>query len=144
VRRVPGTERTPASGTHLESTLRYEEVALAFDDEPAAESPTFEAHALPSDPSALAALPLVEGDDALGLRSDAPADLASPGPLVAATPGALLEPPATRDAEPLPVAVANAPAASRSSQRKWRAPVLALVALLLAASVAAFIAMHAR
>jgi hypothetical protein len=40
-------------------TLRYEEVALAFDDEAPTDGPTLEAHALPSDPSVLAAMPLV-------------------------------------------------------------------------------------
>ena len=40
-------------------TVRYEEVALAFDDEAPVDGPTLEAHALPSDPSVLTAMPRV-------------------------------------------------------------------------------------
>jgi eukaryotic-like serine/threonine-protein kinase len=47
-----------SSSGRAEATLRYEEVALAFDDEPPADGPTFEAHALPSDPAILASMPL--------------------------------------------------------------------------------------
>ncbi len=49
---------TLSSGSRAAETLRYEEVALAFDEEPPEDGPTFEAHALPSDPAILAALPL--------------------------------------------------------------------------------------
>jgi eukaryotic-like serine/threonine-protein kinase len=45
-----------------EHTLRYEEVALAFDEEASADAPTFEAHAFPSDPAELSALPLVDDE----------------------------------------------------------------------------------
>ena len=56
-----------------EHTLRYEEVALAFDEEPLVDGPTFEAHALPSDAAMLAALPLdLEPSDV----PDSPADAA--------------------------------------------------------------------
>jgi serine/threonine protein kinase len=50
VRRVIETvaESPPSAGDSVEMTMRYEEVALAFDDEPSLDSPTLEAHALPS------------------------------------------------------------------------------------------------
>ena len=51
-------DTTQSSGSRAAETIRYEEVALAF-DEVDPDSPTFEAHALPSDPAILAALPLV-------------------------------------------------------------------------------------
>ena len=51
-------DTTQSSGSRAAETIRYEEVALAF-DEVDPDSPTFEAHALPSDPAMLAALPLV-------------------------------------------------------------------------------------
>ncbi len=57
------TDTTESSGSRAAETIRYEEVALAFDDvDP--DSPTFEAHALPSDPAILAALPLANEDQA--------------------------------------------------------------------------------
>jgi serine/threonine protein kinase len=56
VKRAP--DATHSSGERAAETLRYEEVALAFDEEPPEDGPTFEAHALPSDPAILAALPL--------------------------------------------------------------------------------------
>ena len=52
------TDTTHSSGARALETIRYEEVALAFDEEPADDGPTFEAHALPSNPAILAALPL--------------------------------------------------------------------------------------
>jgi serine/threonine protein kinase len=57
VKRAPD-QVSESSGGRVEHTLRYEEVALAFDDEASPEGPTFEAHALPSDPAVLIALPL--------------------------------------------------------------------------------------
>jgi serine/threonine protein kinase len=53
-------EGVDSTGGRVAHTLRYEEVALAFDDDAPPDGPTFEAHALPGDPAALAALPLVE------------------------------------------------------------------------------------
>jgi serine/threonine protein kinase len=64
-------DTTQSSGSRAAETIRYEEVALAFDDvDP--DSPTFEAHALPSDPAMLAALPLVneEPEDAAAVRGE--------------------------------------------------------------------------
>ncbi len=138
VRRAQGVERTPPSGPRVESTLRYEEVALAFDDEPGGEGPTFEAHALPSDPSALAALPLVERDEAQPRPPEtaAAASPASPGEFAVAP----AVPPTSTSRDAAPLAAASAPSKKRS-----RAPVLACAVLLLAAGLiaAALIATHA-
>jgi serine/threonine protein kinase len=71
-----------SSGPRSAETLRYEEVALAFDDDPPDDGPTIEAHALPSDPAILAAMPLAEEEPS---PSPAPA---------AALPAAPLAPPA--------------------------------------------------
>jgi eukaryotic-like serine/threonine-protein kinase len=62
-RAQPSAENTidgESSGPRSAETLRYEEVALAFDDDPPDDGPTIEAHALPSDPAILAAMPLAE------------------------------------------------------------------------------------
>ena len=69
VKRGAGGEQTanaagPGRARQMgESTLRYEEVALAFDEDPPADGPTFEAHALPSDPAALAAPAVIESEE---------------------------------------------------------------------------------
>ncbi len=47
-------------GARADHTLRYDEVALAFDDDVPSDGPTFEAHAFPSDAAALGALPHAE------------------------------------------------------------------------------------
>jgi hypothetical protein len=59
VKRAPDQDAESLGGRAVH-TLRYEEVALAFDDEASADAPTLVAHALPSDPQVLAAMPLVE------------------------------------------------------------------------------------
>lgn len=64
VKRVTA-DTTESSGSRAADTIRYEEVALAF-DEVDPDSPTFEAHALPSDPAILAALPLANEERAEG------------------------------------------------------------------------------
>jgi serine/threonine protein kinase len=73
VKRAPD-QGTDSSDARVEHTLRYEEVALAFDDDASPESPTFEAHALPSDPAVLTALPLAEQGEPL-VSSAPPIDL---------------------------------------------------------------------
>jgi serine/threonine protein kinase len=120
------SERTPASG-RVESTLRYEEVALMFDEEPAADSPTFEAHALPSDPRALAALPLTEGEDPSGPVPVAPARFPIE-PVVTEA--------ATKTAPPQPPRESRAPETLRKPRARGRvwAP-LVVIAILLAAGV---------
>jgi serine/threonine protein kinase len=50
-RTAPGEgTKSSSSGGRAAHTLRYEEVALAFDDDASPDGPTFEAHALPSEP----------------------------------------------------------------------------------------------
>jgi serine/threonine-protein kinase len=51
VKRIPENipEPPPSARDRFEMTMRYEEVALAFDDEPSLDAPTLEAHALPSE-----------------------------------------------------------------------------------------------
>ncbi len=79
----PALERTVKRSSDAESTtgraahtLRYEEVALAFDeDDVPVDGPTFEAHALPSDAAILAALPTdTEGGTADVVHARRPAD----------------------------------------------------------------------
>jgi hypothetical protein len=85
VRRAPSSGGLPRGSSesregHAGHTLRYEEVALAFDDEPAFDDPTFEAHALPSDPMALAAVPVADfGEESAAAGGGEPA-LAAPSP----------------------------------------------------------------
>jgi serine/threonine protein kinase len=76
---APGAVEADSTGGRAALTLRYEEVALAFDEDPPADGPTFEAHALPSDPAVLAAMPLVDEEPA---ESPVPpaASLSSPRP----------------------------------------------------------------
>jgi eukaryotic-like serine/threonine-protein kinase len=59
VRRAAPGDAT-ASSDRAPYTARYEEVALAFDDDASPDGPTFEAHALPSDAVLLAHLPLAD------------------------------------------------------------------------------------
>ncbi len=151
VRRAPGTERmdwTPASIPETEHTLRYEEVALAFDDDAPADGPTVEAHALPSDPSALAALPLAEDEDLpagswppVGL--DSPVVVALPAELVASAP---------RTAAALPPAEAPGPPVRRTrpaprgegrAVKTWT-PLLAIVLFVAAGLLAGLLASVAR
>jgi len=110
-----------SSGRRSAETLRYEEVALAFDDDPPDDGPTIEAHALPSDPAILAAMPLAEEEP-------------SPTPAEAA--------PAV---EPV---VQRAPPASevvaRAGPRRWVAPVVALAAVVAVFLAAAWLAAHAQ
>jgi serine/threonine protein kinase len=60
VKRSPDPNTQSSSGGAGEHTLRYDEVALAFDEDPPSDGPTFEAHALPTDASALVTLPHAE------------------------------------------------------------------------------------
>jgi hypothetical protein len=65
--------------------LRYEEVALAFDEEPPEDGPTFEAHALPSNPAILAALPLANEEPETTPPTGAEVGASPPLPPVSAT-----------------------------------------------------------
>jgi serine/threonine-protein kinase len=129
VKRATGGEQTRSSGARVESTLRYEEVALAFDDEPAPEGPTFEAHALPSDPRALAALPLANLEESVDASSP-------PLPPVAAAQALAQEaPPAQMEAARAPAL----PARGLPRSRAW-GPVLAVALFLAVALVVALLA----
>jgi hypothetical protein len=104
-----------SSGQRSANTLRYEEVALAFDDDASPDGPTFEAHALPSEAS-LKAHPSVEA------------------------PGEPREEP-----RPSLVALPAAPSVRpRPGARNWSAPVLLLVGFALAVAAAALLASHVR
>ncbi len=60
IKRAPNQAGSFSSNGLVEQTLRYDEVALAFDDDAPSDGPTFEAHAYPSDAAALATLPHAE------------------------------------------------------------------------------------
>jgi serine/threonine protein kinase len=113
-----GTQSSSSSGKAAH-TLRYEEVALAFDDDASPDGPTFEAHALPSD-STLLAHPLL-GDD-LG---EEPELASGPRPSMVALPAAQsVRPP-------------------KDSSGPW-APLLLLAGFALAVALAALLATYAR
>ena len=131
-RTVKRTQQSPPvdtisadTGGRVDNTLRYEEVALAFDDDAPADGPTFEAHALPSDPAVLAAMPLAEQEPLVESPIPPPAPLPTPAPSVAV--------------------VAAAPAAVVRPERSPRRIVPALVLAFVAAGlVAALLATFAR
>jgi len=60
VRRSGDQVTGSAAGARVDRTARYDEVALAFDDDVPSDGPTFQAHAFPSDAAALASLPHAE------------------------------------------------------------------------------------
>jgi len=117
-RAQPSAETTidgDSSGRRSAETLRYEEVALAFDDDPPDDGPTIAAHALPSDPAMLAAMPLAEEEPSPTPSSVAPAvrvDVEAPPP-------------------------SRVPVADRPSSRRavfWLAAVAAMAAAFVAAA----------
>lgn len=118
-------------------TLRYEEVALAFDEEGASDGPTFEAHALPSDPAVLAALPLApdepESPDETPAGEAAPISPAAP-PVALTT----SEPPPRRSAR---VDSTIPPAAGRRAVGRARRASWAAWAALAAAILAGLVAL---
>ena len=88
-----------SSSRRAEHTLRYEEVALAFDEEPVVDGPTFEAHALPSDAAMLAALPLdLEPSDVPEMAAPVASSPASMPPPPPATLSMIAPPPETATA----------------------------------------------
>jgi serine/threonine protein kinase len=117
VKRAGDATQSSGSGRGAH-TLRYEEVALAFDDDAAdADGPTFEAHALPSDATLLAHLPLA------GREEGAAAAEVSPG--------------APEPAAPLP----------RPGEARWGelwAPALLVALFAAAVAVAALLATYLR
>jgi serine/threonine-protein kinase len=64
------TESSDSSTQRAAHTLRYEEVALAFDEDVPDDGPTFEAHALPSDSALLAAKPRVDEEAAESVEGE--------------------------------------------------------------------------
>jgi serine/threonine-protein kinase len=131
------TMDTDSSGGRAALTLRYEEVALAFDDDPPEDGPTFEAHALPSDPAVLAAMPLVpdEQPEPVSERASELAPVSSPE--------AAPEPPPPLDSQSRISTVPPArPAARRSSFRV--STFVALVAFVAVGLVAGWLASMAR
>jgi serine/threonine protein kinase len=126
VKRSPGGDLTESD--RVAHTMRYEEAALAFDDEASPDGPTFEAHALPSDPTLMAPLPLGEQAGAGGVSSPVP-------------------PPYRLDVSRLDVSVSRPPAsdAARPAARlAWAGPVLVVLGFAFAALLAAALATWAR
>jgi serine/threonine protein kinase len=130
VKRAAGGEATSTEPSDkAEHTLRYEEVALAFDDDPSPDGPTFEAHALPSDAALLASLPLIE-------RLHVASSSSAP-------------PPATeRTGAPMPdrlehKAARSGAVASPARSRLW-IPLLVFAAFGSVAAAAALLATYAR
>jgi serine/threonine protein kinase len=120
-----------SSGGRVANTLRYEEVALAFDEEPPDDGPTFEAHALPSDPAMLAAMAIEEEEPAVESPLLPPAHMSTP-------------PPPAMDAAPVahaaPVITVRPP---RPRPRRRVMPVVVL-AVVAAGVVAALVATFGR
>jgi serine/threonine protein kinase len=146
VRRVSAADKTPASGAIPEHTLRYEEVALAFDDDVGADRPTVETHALPSDPSALAALPLADAAEESGDRSPHAALPVVPTPAAAFGPAwppavALRRLPAP-PAQPI-TTQPPAPIPERARLRSWR-PIIAIALFVAVCFVVALLAATGR
>jgi serine/threonine protein kinase len=81
VKRTAAGDATQSSASSRAAhTLRYEEVALAFDDDASPDGPTLEAHALPSDVALLANLPLAERDGAAPISVVPPPAEVGPAP----------------------------------------------------------------
>jgi serine/threonine protein kinase len=124
------TLEAEGSGPRAELTLRYEEVALAFDDDAPADSPTFEAHALPSDPGRLAAMPVTDDEPLIESPVPPPAPLATPAPQPVAPSTAVLVDASSTTVRP-----------PRTRRRVGQVLVVAFVA---AGLVAALLAIFAR
>jgi serine/threonine-protein kinase len=110
-------------------TLRYEEVALAFDDDVPDDGPTFEAHALPSDSVFVAADPVVPEEPA----AETPV---SPERVVVA--------PTTTPSDPQPPSEKDTPVPRFRSSPVRRTSVVAVVAFVAVGIVAALVAALAR
>jgi serine/threonine-protein kinase len=156
-RAVRRKETGDSSGRRPAMTMRYEEVALAFDDPPE-DGPTFEAHALPSDPSVLAAMPPVaqEGAENEGTEGPAPTPALAPTPMPAPTPAPTLAPtpapaptlaptPAPAPA-PGPALTSEGAGASGPAKRRRRGSLMSIVLAfaLLAVGFGALVATCAR
>ena len=130
VKRTPGGDTTESSN-RVVHTLRYEEAALAFDDEASPDGPTFEAHALPSDAAMV-------GPSRLAARARDAVEEPS-----------LLPPPFRIDIDlsRIDALLAHPPAGDgvrRRASAAWVPPVLVVLAFALAALLAAALATWAR
>ncbi|HLK39455.1 MAG TPA: serine/threonine-protein kinase [Polyangiaceae bacterium] len=138
VKRVGG-DSTVSSG-RVAHTMRYEEAALALDDDASPDGPTFEAHALPSDPAMRVAVAMSASESAF-VASTAAARPRNAGGDRASFP---LPPPfEVRVPVRAPERGRSPLAAPRRPGGLW-GPVGALVAFALAAVVAAVLATWAR
>jgi serine/threonine protein kinase len=127
-------DRSESSGARAAETIRYEEVALAFDDDVPEDGPTFEAHALPSDPAILAALPLAnEESEAL-----AP-PLLEPATVEAALPPAAEVPPERHSPDSTIPPASRRTLARRTPAWVW---MVGLLAVLLAFALLALAVTH--
>jgi serine/threonine protein kinase len=126
VKRSPGGDVTESE--RVAHTMRYEEAALAFDDEASPDGPTFEAHALPSDPAMIAPPPVAERADAEDETSPVPPPLRVD---VSRVDASLSRPPTSVDAH-------------RSVRFAWAGPVLVILGFAFAAFLAAALATWAR
>ncbi len=130
VKRTPGGDTTESSN-RVVHTLRYEEAALAFDDEASPDGPTFEAHALPSDAAMV-------GPSRLAARARDAAEEPS-----------LLPPPFRIDIDlsRIDALLPHPPAGDgvrRRARAAWVPPVLVVLAFAFAALLAAALATWAR
>ena len=124
------------SGSQPAHTLRYEEVALAFDEHVAADGPTFEAHALPSDPAVLASMPLSAELDPPPVESPIP----PPAPIVTPAPAAT----AAEVVTVPPTGPVTSRAATSKPRFRRRLGSMVLFACVAAGVVAALVATFAR
>jgi serine/threonine-protein kinase len=138
-RTMPGETNTTSAESSDSSqkalqTLRYEEVALAFDEEDVPDDgPTFEAHALPSDSAVLAAMPDTSSPT---LPEPGPSPLPPPPPkpvVTSADPVAI--PPTTNASVPQETTVRMQAPRTRALRRLLA--VLAFVVVGIAAAVLA-------
>jgi hypothetical protein len=149
-----------SSGGRAAMTLRYEEVALAFDDDAPEDGPTFEAHALPSDPGLLAAMPVAQGDDVAGPAVAAPPT--DPDPVDRSEPEPESEPETeaasevasesespsrsveVRASEPPPAQSTVPTVPPAAPERRRISPLVAIVACVAVGLAAAILAFYAR
>jgi serine/threonine-protein kinase len=139
-------ETTSNSGEGREGhkTGRYDEAALAFDEEGALDGPTFETYSLPSDAAILATLP-IDGAIEVAMPVASAATRSPRGP----DSGLPVPPPATADTLPptVPPSGQRAPASESGSQQarrggsgRWWIPVAAVVALAVVCAIVAYVA----
>jgi serine/threonine protein kinase len=124
VRRLSG--EATASSDRAPYTMRYEEVALAFDDDVSPDGPTFEAHALPSDARLLAHLPHAEKEAEKEAETE---QVAAELPLPPAVPVTLER---------------RSKVSPRTAAGTWQAPLWIVAAFAAAGLLAALMATYVR